>query len=303
MFDLHHLHQFVAVAEERHFGRAAKRLHMAQPPLSQAIKRLEDRMGVVLLERTTRKVALTPAGETLLTEARVLLAHAKRTTRLTRQAAEGFEGRIAIGFVSAALYQLLPKTLRAFRKQFPDADLALRELTTEQQLAALQDGSIDVGFCHPPLAGKSDLTVRTIARDRLLAALPKDHPLTQKKKLDFASLACQPFVLFPARQGPSLHAAIERACYRFGARLSIVAEASRIHTQLSLVAGGLGVTLVPVSARNIRVEGVSYRPIRDLPEGLFLETALLFYPSEKRALLDAFLAIADARTPEHRRMV
>lgn len=293
MFDLHHLHQFVAVAEERHFGRAAKRLHMAQPPLSQAIKRLEDRMGVVLLARTKRNVALTPAGETLLAEARILLANAKRTARLTRQVVEGFEGRIAIGFVSAALYQLLPKALRTFRSRFPEADLALHEMTTEQQRVALRDGTIDVGFCHPPLAEKPDLTVRTIARDRLLAALPKEHPLAQQKKLPFASLASQPFVLFPIRQGPSLHAAIERACYRFGAPLSIVAEASRIHTQLSLVAGGLGVTLVPASARTIRVSGVCYRPIEDLPEELYLETALLYYPSKNRALLDAFLSIVD----------
>lgn len=294
MFDLHHLRQFVTVAEERHFGRAAKRLHMAQPPLSQAIKRLEDRMGILLFERTKRKVDLTPAGETLLAEAHVLLANAKRTIQLTHQAAQGLQGRIAIGFVSAALYRLLPEALRAFRKQFPDAEVALNELTTNQQLAALQDGTIDVGFCHPPIAQKEGLTVRMISRDPLLAALPENHALTRKRRLDFAEIAHEPFVLFPAQQGPSLHAAVERACYRFGADLRIVAEAPRIHTQLSLVAGGLGVTLVPESAKSIRVEGVIYKQIHNLPDSLFLETAMLFYPSTRRELLNAFLAIVDS---------
>ena len=295
MFDLHHLRQFIAVAEEQHFGRAAQRLNMAQPPLSQAIKRLEERMGVMLFERTSRKVALTPAGEVLLGEARRLLANAARATRLAHQAAQGLEGRITIGFVSAALYQLLPEALRAFRRRFPEAEIALHEMTTNEQVEALQRGAIDVGFGHPPLAAPNDLKVRLLVRDPLLAALPRDHILAPNCNLDFGDLAPQPFVLFPARQGPSLHAAIARACHRFGSDLKLVAEVSRIHTQLSLVAGGLGVTLVPASAQSIRVRGVRYKIIRNLPDGLFLETALLFYPSKRRELLDAFRAVVGAR--------
>lgn len=293
MFDLNHLHQFIAVAEELHFGRAARRLNIAQPPLSQAIKRLEDRMGVLLFERTKRKVTLTPAGETLYAEAKFLIANAKRTAKLTRQSSKGHQGRITIGFVSAALYQVLPKALRSFRNRLPEASIELQEMTTNQQLDALERGRIDVGFGHPPVENHDHLTHRMISRDRLMAALPADHVLTAKRHVDFADLAKQPFVLFPAKQGPSLHAAIERACYGYGASLSVAAEATRIHTQLSLVAGGLGITLVPESAKSIRVKDVRYRRIKNLPESLYLEMILLYYQNKKRELLDGFLAAID----------
>ena len=291
MFDLHNLRQFMAVAEERHFGRAARRLHMAQPPLSQAIKKLENNLGVMLFQRTKRKVELTIAGEALYREAKVLLAMTDRTVQLTHQAALGNQGRISIAFVSAALYQLLPESLRIFRQQYPDAEMDLQEMTTNQQLSALQDGSIDVGFGHPPLELNGDLTILTLSRDPLIAAIPDDHHLMSQNELKYSDMAFEPFVLFPASQGPSLHAAIDRACYSCGARLNVVAEAARIHTQLSLVAAGLGVTLVPGSATTISVKGVSYRTINDLPDNLFLEVAALFYQSKHRELFEKFINI------------
>ncbi len=299
MFDLHHLKQFIAVAEELHFGRAAKRLHIAQPPLSQAIKRLEERLGVMLLERTKRKVSLTPAGKMLLEEARRLIDNADRTGQMVQQAALGNQGKIAIGFVSAALYNLLPQTLRSFRNQFPQAQLSLQELTTNDQLHALQAGSIDVGFAHPPFSTQSSLKTKVVSRDVLLAAIPHDHRLAQQEQLDFYDVARQPFVLFPARQGPSLHSAIVRACDRFGANLTIAAEASRIHTQLSLVAGGLGITLIPQSAISLRVRGVVYKKIHNLPESLYLELSILYYQSDGRDMLDRFISIVETHKNDY----
>ena len=132
--------------------------------------------------------------------------------------------------------------------------------------------------------------MKPVLRDPLWAALPENHVLLRNRKVDFADIAHQPFVLFPARQGPSLYAAIERACYAHGAQLTVAAHAPRIHTQLSLVAGGLGVTLVPATARSIRVQGVRYRQIKNLPESLFLEMAIFYYESRKQGLLQAFIS-------------
>lgn len=294
MFDLHHLKQFLVVAEELHFSRAAKRLNIAQPPLSQAIKRLEERMGAVLFERNKRNVSLTPAGEMLQIEARRLLASAQRTREMVKQSVQGNDGHITIGFVSAALYKILPAALRDLQETYPDADISLKELTTNQQIMDLRQGSIDVGICHPPVTGEQDLTISVISRDPLMAALPLDHPLAKHKTIHFDELIKQAFVLFPETQGPNLYAAIVRACHQFGGTLKIASHARRIHTQLSLVAGGLGVTLVPESAKTIQIDGVCYKKINHLPQSLYLDLALAYYQTGERPLLQSVVAALHA---------
>ena len=294
MFDLHHLKQFLVVAEELHFSRAAQRLNIAQPPLSQAIKRLEERMGAVLFERTKRSVSLTPAGKMLQIEARRLLANAQRTQEMVKQSVQGTDGRIAIGFVSAALYKVLPAALKRLQQHFSKADIKLRERTTNQQVMDLKDGSIDIGICHPPVVDEQDLTVTVISRDPLMAAVPLDHSLAQNKTIGFNVLVKQRFVLFPESQGPNLYAAIVRACHQFGGKLNIAAHAPRIHTQLSLVAGGLGVTLVPESAKTIHVDGVCYKKINNLPESLYLDLALIYYQTGERPLLQDCITLLNA---------
>lgn len=294
MFDLHHLKQFLVVAEELHFSRAAQRLNIAQPPLSQAIKRLEERMGVVLFERIKRNVSLTPAGNMLLIEARRLLASAERTQEMVRQSVQGADGRIAIGFVSAALYKVLPTALKQLKKLFPRADIKLEELTTNAQVAGVKQGAIDIGICHPPVADKQDLTVSVISSDPLMAALPLDHPLAKHDRVDFNALIKTPLILFPEAQGPNLYAAIVRACHQCGGELNIAAHAPRIHTQLSLVSGGVGVGLVPESAKTIRVDGVCYKKINALPQSLYLDLALVYYRTGERPLLQTCINLINA---------
>jgi DNA-binding transcriptional LysR family regulator len=275
--DLDHrlLRQFVAVAEERHFGRAAERLAMAQPPLSQAIRRLELDLGERLLERSRAGVALTPAGEALLVEARDILARLARAGRLARAAAAGPTGRVAVGFVSAALYAVLPAAVSRFREERPTATLAFAELPSPAQVEGLRDGTIDLGFVHPPLPVPGDAVLVGLGRDPLVAAVPAGHPLAAKPRVRFAELAVEPFVLFPEEQGPSLHAAILRAGFDAGVEVRVGQVAQRLHTQLSLVAAGLGVTLAPSAARTLRVVGTAWIAIEDTADRLYLELALL----------------------------
>ena len=157
----------------------------------------------------------------------------------------------------------------------------------------------NVGFTHPPFPKQSGLKTKVVSRDVLLAALPHDHQLAQQEQLDFYDVARQPFVLFPSHQGPNLHSAIVRACDRFGANLSIAAEAARIHTQLSLVAGGLGITLIPQSAVSLRVNGVIYKKIHNLPESLYLELLILYYQTNAREMLESFINMVDAHIDDH----
>ncbi len=294
MLEIRQLRQFVAVAEECHFGRAAARLHMAQPPLSQAIQRLEAGLGVTLFERKKRRVSLTAAGRVLLSEAQTVLAGAQRAAERTQQVALGECGRLSIGFVSAALYQILPAALRLFRQQFPGSDIRLRELSTNQQLQALQTGSIDVGFTHPPMPLLEGCEVLSLGRDPLMVALASDHAFAKADVIPFRALAKEPFVLFPQTQGPSLFSAIERACFEVGVTINVVAEATRIHTQLSLVAAGLGVTLVPASAHSLQVNGVVYRPVANRPESFFLELCMLCYRSGQKPLVSSFCQIVQS---------
>jgi DNA-binding transcriptional LysR family regulator len=294
MLEIRQLRQFVAVAEECHFGRAAARLHMAQPPLSQAIQRLEKKLGVDLFERKKRGFSLTAAGQALLREAQTVIAGAQRAAARTQQVAFGERGRLSIGFVSAALYQILPAALRLFRQRFPGADIRLQELSTNEQLQVLQTGSIDVGFIHPPLPLLEGCETVSLGRDPLMAALTADHVFAKANSIPFSALAKEPFVLFPRTQGPSLFSAIERACFEVGVILNVVTEATRIHTQLSLVATGLGVTLVPASARSLRVDGVVYRPIADRPESFFLELCMLCYRPNQNSLVSSFKQIVQS---------
>src|SRR5579859_4104472 len=239
--ELRHMRHFVAVAEELHFGRAAARLGLAQPPLSQSIQRLERGLGVQLFVRSHRKVELTPAGRTFLDEARRTLTQAETAVHLARRAAVDDLTELKVTFVSAALYRLLPAALRNYRAQFPAVEIHLEERATDGQLDGLRDGSVDIGFVHPPLKDAGELDVRMIYRDRLMAAIPSASALASEPAVVLADLADEGFVLFPFRQGPNLHARITSACRRAGFVPRVLQEALQMHTILSLVAAGMGV--------------------------------------------------------------
>ncbi|PXY29048.1 hypothetical protein BAY59_15545 [Prauserella coralliicola] len=262
--ELRHLRYFAAVAEELHFGRAAERLGIRQPPLSQQIKALEDDLGVALFDRSSRRVRLTAAGQTLYPAARDILASVQAARRTTRRAGRGESGELSLGFVGSATNVLLPEALRAFRRDYPDVTLHLRELTTMQQAHALREGALDVGLLRPPLPADAaaGLTVDPVGAERLMAALPVDHPLAAERVVDAGRLAAEPFVLFPRELGPGLHDRILGYCAEAGFAPAIAQEAVQMQTIVALVASGLGVSVVPSSVARTRRQGAVFRPLR-----------------------------------------
>lgn len=280
------LRQFIAVAEELHFRRAAARLGMAQPPLSLAIQKLERAIGVELLDRSRRQVRLTEAGLAFLDEARRAVAQVERAVVAAQRAARGMAGILRITYVGAAVYDVLPRLIRAYREGHPDVELELRERTSVGQVRALQRGQADVGFVRPPLFGADDLRSQTVLRERILVALPEDHRLAARKSLALRDLAGEGFVMFPAHEGPSFHARLISACEAAGFSMRVVQEAVQMHTIVSLVAAGLGVALVPASLRNLRQVGVVYRELR---APLTIELAMLWRRGEPSSVVTAFL--------------
>jgi DNA-binding transcriptional LysR family regulator len=259
--ELRHLRSFVAVAEERHFGRAAERLHMAQPPLSQQIRRLETELGATLLHRTTRSVELAPAGEVLLLRAREILVAVDRATEDARRAARGEFGRLAVGFTGSATYALLPQLAAALRSELPGVVLDLRgELLTPAQVEGLLDGSLDLGLLRPPVRD-GDLAVEVVRSEPLVAVLPETHPLAAAETVPLEELEEEPFVVYPSHFRSVVHDAVEKTCAAHGFLPRVALEVSETATLVSFVAAGLGVSLVPESVRHMTVHGAVYRPL------------------------------------------
>jgi DNA-binding transcriptional LysR family regulator len=254
------LRYFVAVAERLHFGRAAEALHISQPPLSRAIRALEERLGVALFARTRRRVALTPEGARLLEEARRTLGQLERTTLELRGIAAGEAGRLRIGFVSLADYGVLPSLLKAYKAARPGVSLALREMLSPEQAAALTAGELDFGFLLPPVSGHFEHVV--VQRERFVAALPARHRLSRARgRLALAELAGEPFVLVPREIAPGLYDIVQGMAARAGISLNVAQEAIQMQTVVSLVSSGLGVAIVPGSVANLGRRGVVYRKL------------------------------------------
>ena len=259
--ELRHLRYFVAVAEERHFGKAAARLHIAQPPLSQAIKQLEAALGVELLTRTTRRVELTPAGRRYLDRARAVLASVDAAGAEAARIANGGIGQVAIGFTGSATYELLPSLARVLRRDLPGIELDLKgEMLTPDQVSALLDETLDIGLLRPPVR-EPEVDVRVLRREPLIAALPASHPLAERTTVRLADLRDEPFICYPSRHRSVVYDAVFDACQQAGFVPSVVQEVGETATLVSFVAGGLGVALVPASVRHLQITGSQYRPL------------------------------------------
>lgn len=273
--ELRPLRQFVAVAEELHFGRAAQRLHMTQPPVTQAIQGLEATLGVRLFERTRRSVALTPAGEALLLQSRRLLAQAEEIPRLVRSAAEGFSGQLRLAFVSSIAYGPLPQWLRSFREAHPEVQLQLREATLDVQLEAFDADEVDAGFVlHAPGAAPPGFVAWRALAEPLVAALPEGHPAAAQRTPRLTELLREPLVIFPRAISPSLFDAVLSAYRAHGASPRIAQEAIQMQTIVNLVSVGMGVAWVPLSVTQLQRPGVVYRRVP--AAGLGSETSLLW---------------------------
>ena len=290
MVELRRLRYFVAVAEELHFGRAAARLHVSQSPLSQQIIGLERDLGVRLLDRTKRRVELTAAGEVYLEEARRVLARNACAAEAARRAARGETGRLVLGFVDFAACGVLPKLLKASRERLPRLGVELRgKMSSPELLRALGEDEVQVAILllRTP-TGSPQLATTVVRREPLVIALPNGHALARRRVVDPRDLSGEPFVVSPRHGGCAwLHDAVVDACQDSGFAPRVSQEAAELPTQAGLVAAGMGVALVPASARRLRYEGVVYRSLRGRPPAP--DTVLAWRRGGQMPAVDTFL--------------
>ena len=265
MFELSQLRCFVAAAEELHFGRAAQRLNMTQSPLSRQIQLLERILDVTLLERTSRNVALTPAGRVFLIEARRIVRLAESAQLSARRVAKGDAGRVAIGFTAVSGYNLVPQIVAQARAALPNIDLELREMVTTDQVDALLTGLIDIGFVRPPLA-RQEFDTALVLHEPLVVALPAGDPRAAKSVLEPADFDGQPLIMY-ARQGAGyFHDMLIRLFDEAGVTPHYVQHVTQIHSMLGLVHAGLAAAIVPESASGLHLMDVQYRRLATEPE-------------------------------------
>ena len=287
MIELRLFRYFVAVAEMLHFTRAAESLGIAQPPLSQQIRKLENELGVQLFRRSQHKVELTEAGKVFLEQAQRTLRAAEQAVEAARSAAAGNAGRLAIGMVSSATYEdLLSNVILRFREQCPNVKLALQELTTPQQIKLLHTGEIQIGFIRPPIQD-SAIELEIVKREPLLVALPVAHPLAARKQIPIMALAAEPWITLPSDMGIGFYNLVQNLCREAGFTPEVSQVATQIHTLISLVAAGLGVTLVPASVSSLRRAGVVYRKLAN--EAPLVETSVAYLKSADSPVLNNFL--------------
>jgi DNA-binding transcriptional LysR family regulator len=289
LFELSQLRCFVAVAEELHFGRAAERLNMTQPPLSRQVQILERLLGVKLLERTSRVVRLTPAGRTFLPEARRLLHLAESAAVSTRRIAAGEAGSVAIGFTAAAGYSFLPELITTARERLPGVDFVLEEMVTSEQVEALAFHRIDVAFLRPPVRREFE-SVRVL-REPLIAALPADHRLAKGRLPILGDFDRQPFVMYLPYEAQYFYDLVAAIFAKAGVAPRYVQHMSQVHAILALVRAGLGAALVPAAAASLRFEGVAFRPIETRPARP-VELFLAWERKNDNPVLPAFVELA-----------
>lgn len=295
--ELRHLRYFIAVAEELHFGRAAIRLHIAQPSLSIQIRELERELGVTLLARTNRRVELTEAGRAFLDGARRTLIQLEEAISDAQRAERGQSGRLSVGFVSSASYELLPRLLSAFRAAYADVTLRLHAATTNEQLVALDERRLDLGLLRLPI-DSTRYRWQVLADEPLVAIVPVSHPLAAQDLTPLSSLARESFILYPRADNPVIHDTIIACCHRAGFSPRITQETGDMQTITALVASGMGVALVIASPGLRAAPGVAIRPLagHDIP----VWQIALAWRSEPNPppTIRAFVAMAEALSPQ-----
>jgi len=260
--ELRHLRYFVAIGEELNFTRAAERLHIAQPPLSQQIRQLEEELGVTLLQRNSRPVRLTEAGELLLARARALLVSLEEAVADIRRVGRGKAGKLAIGFVGSAMFAGLPDIVGAYRDHSPDVELVLDEMLAADIAEALRRRRIDIGIARPALLPEPGLAQRLLLEEPYVAALPCAHPLAARRDIALAELSDDAFVLYPGLPEPSVTGLIVRACEAAGFTPRLAQEVLHLQTAIGLIAAGVGVSLIPRAAARAQTgRGVVYVPL------------------------------------------
>ncbi|MCK1389068.1 LysR substrate-binding domain-containing protein [Bradyrhizobium sp. 21] len=290
MFDLNQLRCFVTVAEELHFGRAAARLNMTQPPLSRQIQVLEHIIDAPLLERTSRSVRLTPAGRSFLPEARRILKLAESASQVARRIALGKTGSLKIGFTAAAAYGFLPELVAACRAKLPEVDFSLKEMVSGDQFEALTSGQIDAGLLRPPIA-RPELASRRVVAEPLLAAIPKKHPLANAENITIKDFGDQPFVMYSPYESRYFHDLLVALFTRADILPRYVQHLSQIHSILAMVRAGLGLAIVPAAAASLKIADVRLRPLK-LRTRVPVELFMVWRRDNEDPLLAALVKIA-----------
>ncbi|WHZ12029.1 MAG: Aromatic hydrocarbon utilization transcriptional regulator CatR (LysR family) [Burkholderiaceae bacterium] len=287
--DLKQMRQFLAVAEERNFTRAAERLHIAQPPLTRQIRALEDELGIALFLRTPKGVELTEAGAALLEEVPNLLALAQRARERTQLAGQGRSGRLDVGIFGSGVLEVIPRLLARFHAQRPGVRIVLHSQTKAEQIDALRERRIAVGFNRlvPPA---SDLVVETVLRERVVVALPRRHTLAKRRRLTLADLDGEPIILFPNQPLPGMAQRVADAFAREHVPLRVEQEVEDVLTAMALVAGGFGLCLAAEASTRLRLPGVTYRPL-DCDALHDLELACFYRKGDASPVLASFLEV------------
>ncbi|MBB4091665.1 LysR family transcriptional regulator [Brucella pecoris] len=288
--ELRHLRYFLAVAEEGNFTRAAAKLGIGQPPLSQQIRDLENEIGVALFHRVPHGAELTTAGTAFLGEAKASLAAAEKARLAAQGAARGETGRLALGFTaSSAFNPTVSGTIRKFRAKWPDVRLTLTEMNSHLLMEKLVRGEVDAAFIRPGLENPKDVRMKRLADEPMLIALPSHHPLAVHPKLPIAALANEAFVLFPRIVGLSLYDDVVEACRNAGFEMIVAQEAPQMPFVVNLVAADLGVSIVPAAIAQIKLAGVTYRPIEGEP--LLARLGLVSMKSNRSPLIDNLISL------------
>jgi DNA-binding transcriptional LysR family regulator len=292
------LKSFVAVAEELHFGRAARQVHLSQPALSLQISGLEQELGVQLFIRSRRKTELTPAGLVFLSEAREVLARFDQATLRVRRAALGQVGTLRIGFISTAAAVIMPPLVKRFREAYPHVEIELRNVLTTDQLIQLQERKLDVGFLRVPLPTPEQIKTRVVHREPFVLLLPASHPLAAKPNLELRDCANADFIVYTRKMAPGFHDQIMNMCHRNGLTPHVAQEAAEMYTLISLVASGMGIAIAPASVALHNVENVVVRPLPN--ETTQSEIAITWNREVVSATAQLFLDMVLERTRAHK---
>lgn len=290
--DLRQMKYFLALAEELHFGRAATRLHMAQPPLTRQIRGLEDELGTALFLRTSKGVELTAAGQALLDEVPNILALSQRARERTQQAGQGLIGQLDVGIFGSGVLEVIPQLLAAFHRARPEVRIQLHNLTKGEQLQALRERRITIGFNRlvPPEPG---IGVQTVLHETLVVGLPETHPLCGREELTLRDLDGEPMIVYPNAPLPGLAQEVANAFHREGLHLNVAQAVEDVLTCVALVAGGFGACVTTHSATSLRLPGVQYRPLRSrYLRGI--ELSCLYRTDDSSPVLAAFLQVVQA---------
>lgn len=286
--ELRQLQYFLAVAEELNFGRAAARLGIAQPPLSRQIRQLEQELGVELFRRTKRRVELTEVGRVFLEEARQILSQVEQGVRVAQRASRGEIGRLVVGFEGSSTYDVIPVSLKVYRERFPEVELVVYAMTTEEQIQALLENRIGIGFVVSPLNDKR-LAIEIILREALILAIPESHPLVARNEVRVRELEGESFIMFQRNRGCGLYDQAIAVCQRAGFSPRVIQEADEMQVMLGFVAAGLGITLLSASVQQFQRPGVVYRTLQ--PSTPKVTLALAWRRDDPSAVLQAFIEV------------